>query len=188
MPLKRGIFLTFGTAIFIFAQSASRKELTPRELFYAAAQVPPKTNAPRPPVKTAMRTPKAAAKPVEIARADPQPTAPRPTQSETSAPVIRTAVQTAPMPSSGEPPLGIRYTILKINSDNSTLETAPDAVFHSRDRIRISVEANAPGYLYIINQGSSGTWKPMFPSPELDDGNNQVEGGTPIPCRRSRAW
>ena len=179
MPLKRGIFLTFGTAIFIFAQSASRKELTPRELFYAAAQVPPKTNAPRPPVKTAMRTPKAAAKPVEIARADPQPTAPRPTQSETSAPVIKTAIQTAPMPSSGEPPLGIRYTILKINSDNSTLETAPDAVFHSGDRIRISVEANAPGYLYIINQGSSGTWKPMFPSPELDDGNNRVEGWHP---------
>ena len=71
MPLKRGIFLTFGATIFIFAQSASRKELTPRELFYAAAQVPPKTNAP-PPVKTATRTPKAPAKPVEIARADPQ--------------------------------------------------------------------------------------------------------------------
>src|SRR5215467_6722879 len=98
MPLKRGIFLTFGAAILIFAQSASRKELTPRELFYAAAQAPAKPNAARPPVKTATRTPKAPAKPVEIARADPQPPAPRPSQSESSAPVIRTAVQTAPMP------------------------------------------------------------------------------------------
>jgi hypothetical protein len=37
------------------------------------------------------------------------------------------------------------------------------------------VEANNPGYLYIINQGSSGTWKPIFPSSEVENGNNRVE-------------
>jgi uncharacterized protein DUF4384 len=41
------------------------------------------------------------------------------------------------------------------------------------------VEANLSGYLYIISQGSSGTWKPMFPSPEVADGNNRVEGWRP---------
>jgi hypothetical protein len=75
--------------------------------------------------------------------------------------------------------LGIRYTILKINSDNSTTEVPADTVFHSGDRIRFSIEPNASGYLYIINQGSSGTWKPMFPSPDIDDGSNKVEGFRP---------
>jgi len=109
---------------------------------------------------------------VEIARADPSPQPP-------SAAIVRTAAQTAPMPVSGDPPLGIRYTILKINPDNSTTEVAADTVFHSGDRIRFAIEPNASGYLYIINQGSSGTWKPMFPSSEIEDGNNRVEGFHP---------
>lgn len=53
---------------------------------------------------------------------------------------------------------------------------APNAVFHSGDKIQFSVETNGPGYLYIVGQGSSGTWTPMFPSPEIEGGNNHVEG------------
>jgi hypothetical protein len=80
------------------------------------------------------------------------------------------------MPSTGQPPLGLRYTLLKVNADGSTLEVPADTVFHSGERIRFSIEPNASGYLYIINQGSSGTWTPMFPSAEIDDGNNKVTG------------
>ena len=82
------------------------------------------------------------------------------------------------MPVSG-PPLGLRYTVLKLAADNTPTEVSPDTVFHAGDRIRFSIEANAPGYLYIINQGSSGTWKPVFPSAEVDDGNNKIEGWRP---------
>lgn len=148
------------------AQQAPR-QLTARELFYAAAQAPAKPAA-KTPAKATVRTEKPPSKPVEIARADP---APKP-----SAPIVRTAAQTAPMPSTGEPPLGLRYTLLKINPDGSTLEAPTDTVFHSGERIRFSIEPNASGYLYIVLQGSSGTWKPMFPSPEIEDGNNRVTG------------
>ena len=83
------------------------------------------------------------------------------------------------MPTSGAPPLGLRYTVLKLAADNTPTEVPNDTVFHAGDRIRFSVEANAPGYLYIINQGSSGNWKPMFPSAEIEDGNNHIEGWRP---------
>ena len=83
------------------------------------------------------------------------------------------------MPTGGAPPLGLRYTVLKLAADNTPTEVPNDTVFHAGDRIRFSVEANAPGYLYIINQGSSGNWKPMFPSAEIDDGNNHIEGWRP---------
>lgn len=53
---------------------------------------------------------------------------------------------------------------------------APNSVFHSGDKIQFSVETNGSGYLYIVGQGSSGTWTPMFPSPEIAGGNNHVEG------------
>jgi hypothetical protein len=83
------------------------------------------------------------------------------------------------MPASGAPPLGLRYTVLKLAADNTWVEVPADTVFHSGDRIRFAIESNAPGYLYIINQGSSGTWKPMFPSADVEDGNNRIEGWRP---------
>ena len=63
------------------------------------------------------------------------------------------------------------------------------------DRIRFSVEANAPGYLYIVNQGSSGTWKPKFPSAEIEvalplSAGSRCRSGRPYrrpPCIRSEA-
>ena len=174
MPLTRGLFVTFCTASLLSAQT-TRKQLTARELFYAAAQAPA-ANPAKPPSKATSRPTSTPPKRVEVARADPQPTPARP---HDNTPAPKPPAQTAVMPASGEPPLGIRYTILKINADKSTTEVAADTRFHSGDRIRFSIEPNASGYLYIINQGSSGTWKPMFPSPEIDDGNNRVEGFHP---------
>jgi hypothetical protein len=178
MPLTRGFLLFGGAAGLIFAQAAPPKQLTARELFYAVAAPAPtaaptaastaKTSAPRPPARHSTAIP---AKPVEIARADTRPPLPRPTQ-----PVVHA---TAPMPPGGAPPLGLRYTILKLAADNTPAEVPNDTVFHAGDRIRFSVETNAAGYLYIVNQGSSGTWKPMFPSAEIEDGNNRIEGWRP---------
>jgi hypothetical protein len=68
-------------------------------------------------------------------------------------------------------PLGLKYAILK-----GTSEVPVETAFHAGDRIQLSVETNGQGYLYIISRGSSGTWKPLFPSPEVEDGNNRVEG------------
>jgi Domain of unknown function (DUF4384) len=173
--MTRGLLLFLSGATLVGAQEASQKQLTARELFYAAAQA---TAAPaprsRPPAKA---TPRPARKPVEISRADASPRAQTPPEPTPPAPAPSPA--TAPMPASGAPPLGLRYTVLKLAADNTPTEVPADTVFHSGDRIRFAIEANAPGYLYIINQGSSGAWKPMFPSAELEDGNNKIEGWRP---------
>jgi hypothetical protein len=189
MSFTSGFLVSFCSATLVFtaaAQNTPRKQLTARELFYAAVQTP--SAAPvKPAAKAAPRITKAPPKPVEIARADTKPPVPRPQTpatasgggpvAQTSAPE-RPAPATASAPASGAPALGLRYTILKVNGD-TPVEVTGDTVFHAGDRIRFSVEANAPGYLYIISQGSSGTWKPLFPSAEVDDGNNHVEGWHP---------
>jgi hypothetical protein len=56
------------------------------------------------------------------------------------------------------------------------MPAAPNSVFHAGDKIQFSIETNSPGYLYIVSQGSSGTWKPVFPAPEIEGGDNRVEG------------
>jgi hypothetical protein len=56
-------------------------------------------------------------------------------------------------------------------------EVKPDAVFHSGDRIRLRVDVNTTGYLYIINRGTSGNWNPLFPSAQVAKGDNRVQKG-----------
>ena len=89
--------------------------------------------------------------------------------------VINAAMRTsAPPPSTGTP-LGLKYTILKLEGANM-VPVAPDAVFHTNDKIQFSIESNGPGYLYIVSRGSSGEWQPMFPSEKIDGGDNHIEG------------
>ena len=69
-----------------------------------------------------------------------------------------------------------KYTILRL-SGGDMVEVPSDTVFHTGDRIQFSLQTNGQDYLYIVSQGSSDTWKPMFPSPEVADGNNRVDEG-----------
>lgn len=73
--------------------------------------------------------------------------------------------------------LGLRYTVLKQQSDGTFAEVLPDSTFHDGDKLRLSIMSNEPGYLYVIQQGSSGTWSSIFP--DAKSGSNHVEAGTP---------
>lgn len=180
-------------AAFIAAAQDAPKQFTARELFYnpgdepAAKPIakPPQKAAPaatkRPPAtkvagtgaKPSATVPDSPAKPSTIVKASRIETAAAPDGS----PIIRVSdgrPSTAPAPTNG-PALGLKITILK-RSGTDNVEVAPDTVFHAGDRIQFSVQTNGPGYLYIVNQGSSGTWKPIFPSPEIADGDNHVDG------------
>ena len=89
----------------------------------------------------------------------------------------------APPPATGRPavptlnaglgPLGLRYAILKQNGPN-WVEVPTATRFKSGDRIRLKVQANSDGYLYIVTQGTSGAWQVMFPSRSANAGSNRV--------------
>jgi hypothetical protein len=156
------------------AQNSAPPQLTARELFYNAGGAPaaaPKAESQKPAQKAmAKRTSSSA--PVQPSAGGSQPsrpTAPIIAASDTTAPRA-----TAPAPATGTP-LGLKYTILKLSGE-AMMPVAPSSVFHADDKIQFSVETNGPGYLYIVSQGSSGTWKPMFPAPEVAGGSNRVEG------------
>lgn len=75
--------------------------------------------------------------------------------------------------------LGLRCSLLLRGADGSYLEASPGSVFHSGDHIRLSLLANEPGYLYVIEQGSTGSWSPIFPGPRSAPGANQIGAGQP---------
>jgi len=179
-----GIFIGLGIlggAAGAAAQEAATPRLNARELFYNTASAPAPQGKPVTQAKAAVKRPRkpapatapTAAPATEMAQST---SAPAPPPAAEGASVIPVSTTVNPGSSSpAAPALGLRYTILK-QVDNQPVEVAPSTVFHAGDRIRFSVEPNGPGYLYIVRQGSSGTWEPVFPSPEIADSSNQVEG------------
>ncbi len=159
--------LTMGSA---FAQT--EKKLSAREIFYSPPVEPAAARkTPAPLAKKAREN-----KPAEVAanKTAPEKSTASPATSRKSA-----MGQTIPVSYSSESaaPLGLRYSILK-RAENGSIEVNPETLFHSGDRIRLRVDVNASGYLYIINRGSSGNWNPLFPSPKIANGDNRVQRGT----------
>ena len=97
-----------------------------------------------------------------------QPMASEPSTGERSLPIVRASYSNLP--------LGLRYTLQKKTSEGP-VDVSADTEFHSGDRIRLNVEVNDSGYLYIISKGTSGAWTPLFPSPEIENGDNRVQKG-----------
>jgi hypothetical protein len=60
-------------------------------------------------------------------------------------------------------PLGLRYSILKRSADGSYVEADPATVFTADDALRLTVEVNETGYLYILKQDPTGQWTSLFP-------------------------
>jgi hypothetical protein len=150
------------------ASGQADKQLSAREIFYSPPVEPP-------PAKKAPPRQAAKAKEKKPAEAKPAPPASISDSVASSGTAAGPMVDVSYTP--GETvPLGLRYSILKRESSGSA-EVDPDTVFHSGDRIRLRIDVNTAGYLYIVNRGSSGNWKPLFPSPEIADGDNRVQKG-----------
>ncbi|RPI25343.1 MAG: DUF4384 domain-containing protein [Acidobacteria bacterium] len=66
--------------------------------------------------------------------------------------------------SSDSTTLGLSYIIEKLDPDGSISRVAPDQAFRSGDRFRFQFQSNHDGFLYLIHEGSSGSWKVLFPS------------------------
>lgn len=72
-------------------------------------------------------------------------------------------------------PLGLRYAVLKRDASGVYREVDPDTTFRTGDSIRLEVESNINGYLYVVTQGTSGQWQLLFPRPEVAGGSNRVQ-------------
>ena len=89
----------------------------------------------------------------------------QPNKTQTTVPVVNVA----------NVPLGLRYSVMKRDAAGKFAEVDQDATFRSGDRIRLKVDTNTTGYLYVVMQGSSGNWRLMFPSADVDGGSNRIE-------------
>jgi hypothetical protein len=156
--------------------ATAQEALTPRDSFWSASDLV--EVAPNPATQTPSQ-----AKPASGTKTR------KPTQVTSEAtPQKQKAVQVAAKGYGAEPhivrftkpsqqPLGLRYALLKVGENGELSEVLPETTFHSGDRLKISLMANQPGYIYIIQQGSSGSWRPLFPAQGDLPQSNRVEAG-----------
>jgi len=76
-----------------------------------------------------------------------------------SAPVKKTAVRTAP---AKEKYIGISYQLMLLSEDGQMRAVTKTRTFHSGEKIKMLVRTNRPGYMTILNIGSSGNTNVLF--------------------------
>jgi hypothetical protein len=82
--------------------------------------------------------------------------------------------------------LGLGYTLFKRSPNGAAVRAAPKRTFATGDHLRLQLEPNIDGYLYVFytNNGKNPTM--LFPDARLDGGRNDVEAHTlaEIPSRQ----
>jgi hypothetical protein len=65
-------------------------------------------------------------------------------------------------------------------ANGRSVRVEPSREFHAGDRVRIALEPNVDGYLYIFHSEGDGAPEMIYPDSRLDDGNNWIEAHVPM--------
>jgi hypothetical protein len=76
--------------------------------------------------------------------------------------------------------MGVGLTLFLRDSNGLAVRTDPDRVFRKGDRVRVLLETNADGYLYLFNTTNDGPPVMMYPHADLDEGGNYLQAHVPF--------
>ncbi len=75
--------------------------------------------------------------------------------------------------------IGLGYTLFMKDANGDATRVDPSRVFHSGEAIRLSLEANTDGYLYVFYTENGNAAQMIFPDSRLGRGNNYVRAHVP---------
>lgn len=75
--------------------------------------------------------------------------------------------------------IGIGYTLYMRDSTGNAVRVDPTQEFRAGDRIRLSLETNTDGYLYIFHTENGGVPQMLYPDVRLEKGDNRIEAHVP---------
>ena len=104
----------------------------------------------------------------------PGPAKPTPSPSDSSTPVNARR-------------LGLGVTLFMRDSNGLAVRVDPDHVFRKGDRVRVLLETNTDGYLYIFNTTNDGPATMIYPDVDLDEAGNYLQAHVPFEIPTSLA-
>ena len=69
--------------------------------------------------------------------------------------------------------LALGYTLF-LDATEGPKRVKPERIFHSGDRLRLLVELNRDGFLYVLHQEEDGSSTLLYPDARIEDGENRV--------------
>ncbi len=78
------------------------------------------------------------------------------------------------------PRMGLGLTLFMRDSNGSAIRTDPGHVFQKGDRVRVLLETNSDGYLYIFNTTNDGPAVMIYPHADLDEAGNYIQAHVPF--------
>lgn len=131
----------------------------------------PKTTAPAPPKRPSRRRPRPASTKTTTVSG-----------SITVEPVVTTsgsATASTSTPSSRSR-MGLGLTLFMRDPHGMAVRVDPSREFRKGDHVRVLLESNVDGYLYIFNTTDGGKPVMIYPDAELDDAGNYIRGHVPF--------
>jgi hypothetical protein len=75
--------------------------------------------------------------------------------------------------------IGLGMTLFTRDSNGLAIRVDPEHVFRKGDRVRVLLETNTDGYLYIFNTTNDGPVIMIYPDAQLDDAGNYIKAHIP---------
>ncbi len=76
--------------------------------------------------------------------------------------------------------IGLGVTLFRRDSNGLAVRVDPEHVFRKGDRVRILLETNSDGYLYIFNTTDDGPATLIYPDASLDEAGNYLQAHVPF--------
>jgi hypothetical protein len=117
----------------------------------------------------------------------------RPKPASTSSAGTNSGAPVTPNPTTRVPPkveaarMGLGLTLFMRDSNGLSLRVDPTREFRKGDHVRVLLETNVDGYLYIFNTTDGGAPVMIYPDPELDEGGNYLQSHVPVEIPSSLA-
>lgn len=76
--------------------------------------------------------------------------------------------------------IGLGLTLFSRDSNGNAVRTDPSKIFQKGDGVRVLVETNSDGYIYIFNTTNNGSPVMIYPNAELDEAGNYLQAHVPF--------
>ena len=120
-------------------------------------------------------------------RRRPKTTVSKPTTSSDASAKVVTTDPAQPAGKVVNSRMGLGLTLFMRDSNGMAVRTDPTREFKRGDRVRVLLETNADGYLYIFNTTNGGEPVMIYPDPELDEAGNYIQAHVPFEIPSSTA-
>ncbi len=75
--------------------------------------------------------------------------------------------------------IGLGYSLYMRDDQGNAIRVDPSREFRAGDRIRLALETNTDGYLYIFHTENDGEPQMLYPDVRLERGDNRIEAHVP---------